>query len=172
MLGHNVTPTVTAYSARVSGSIARPANTTAYASGQLVANSTTAGSVTPIALRVARSDGGTGQIVRLAVSKTGTSLTNASFRVHLYGASPTVTAGDGGTLNSNQAGSYIGYVDVVLDRAFSDGSFGIATPSVGPVMVFSTATNSRNVYALIEARAAYTPVSGETFTVTVETVRD
>lgn len=153
-----------------SSSFTRPANTTAYASGQLVANSTTAGSVVPLSWTVARVAGGSGMVRRATVRKSGTSLTNAQFRLHLYTVSPTVANGDGGTLSSNQSVSHLGTMDVTVGQAFSDGANGQAAPNVGGEISFALSAG-QTIYGLLEARAAYTPVSGETFQVTLEVLQ-
>ncbi|MGD9724531.1 MAG: hypothetical protein AB7U76_26085, partial [Pirellulales bacterium] len=68
-----------------SDSFTRPANTTAYASADLVANSTTNTSVTALTLRnVAVNQQGSTIIRRVKLYKSGTSTTNASFRVHIF----------------------------------------------------------------------------------------
>src|SRR6266436_572772 len=83
----------------------RPANTTAYASGQLVANSTTAGSVVPMALSIAPT-GGSGRITRVRLFFNSTTVTNASFRVHFYKFSPVVVNGDGGVWLTPHSGYF------------------------------------------------------------------
>lgn len=154
-----------------SQTIARPANTTAYASGQLVANSTTAGSVTPFKLTNAvRVSGGSGRIERVRLYKSGTSITNALFRVHFYRLSPTVTNGDGGNWLTSGA-TYIGAMDITMDRVFSDGAEGAGIPLVGSGLTFSLDDGVSDVYALVEARGAYTPVSAETFNMRAEIYR-
>jgi hypothetical protein len=77
-------------SALISASFTRPADTTAYASGDLVANSTTAGSVAPLTFsNVVRVNGAGGLVRRAKLRKTGTSTTNASFRIHFYAVTET-----------------------------------------------------------------------------------
>lgn len=148
-------------------SFTRPADTTAYASGDLVANSTTAGSVTPVTIGAARSTGGTGYITGVRLSKTSTGLTNAGFRVHLFRGSPTVTGGDNAAFVANGiAALHICYVDITMDLTFSDGAKGAAAPARGTCGF--TTSGSANIYALVEARAAYTPASAEVFNVAVE----
>jgi hypothetical protein len=154
-----------------SQSFTRPADTTAYASGDLVANSTVAGSVVPLALSVARTAGGTGSIRRARLRKTGTSITSAAFRLHLYSASPVPSNGDNGAWLTTQAAAYMGAIDVTLDKAFTDGAFGAGTPNAGAEINFDLASG-QTIYGLIEARGAYTPVSGETFTVDLEVWQD
>lgn len=144
----------------------RPADTTAYASGDLVANSTTAGSVTPMSWIVGENNFPELFIRRVKVKKSGTSTTSASFRLHLYGSSPTVANGDNGALSSTES-SYIGAFDVTVDRAFSDAAVGLGVPVVGSEISLRI-SSGRTIYGLLEARAAYTPSSGETFTVSLE----
>jgi hypothetical protein len=157
--------------ALVSATLTRPADTNVYASGDLVANSTTAGSVTPMQFSVARVAGGSGMIRRVRLRKSGTSITNASFRLHLYSASPTVTNGDNGVWLSDQAATYLGGLDVTLDRAFSDGAAGNGLPISGSEINFDLAAGLV-VYGLLEARGAYTPISAEVFIASLEVLQN
>lgn len=163
-------------SAVVIASFDRPADTTAYASGDIVANNTTAGSVTVLSLAAARANDKTGLIRRGRLTKSGTTTTNAIFRAHLYKTSPTPANGDNGAFQTNNALNYIGSMDFDMTganaRAFSDGVKCIAVPSVGAEIIFDPAIGTQNIFALLEARAAYTPASGETFTLALELMRD
>jgi hypothetical protein len=153
-------------------SFTRPNNTTAYASGQLVANSATAGAVLPMALAVGgNSMPGATRLTRLRLAKSGTANTNASFRVHLYGASPTVANGDGGAWSSNQAAGYLGSIDVASMKAFTDGCCDVGAAAAGSEFLLRLAAGT-TIYALLEARAAYAPAANEVFTLTAETVDD
>src|SRR5690349_6681850 len=98
----------------------RPSDTTAYASGDLVANSTTAGSVTPISLTAKSGTAGYRAIKRVRLKKSGTSVTNASFRAHFYTASPVASNGDNAAWLTDNAANYLGSIDVSTDKAFSD----------------------------------------------------
>jgi hypothetical protein len=104
---------------------------------------------------------------------SGTSTTNASFRVHFYSSDPSASSGiangDNGAWSTNKAG-YLGAVDVTIDKAFADGAAGHGTPNTGSEISFvvSGGATKQVLYGLIEARAAYTPTSGETITVTPE----
>lgn len=161
-------------SAVAAASFTRPADTAAYAVGDLVANSTTAGSVVPLALAAARVNAGTGLVrrVRLATSRTG--LTGAEqFRVHLFKTAPTCTNGDNGAFAVNGiAAVHLGFADVTLTQGFTDGSKGVGAPSTGSDILFDAAAGSQSIHALIEARSAYTPAASETFTVALEVLRD
>lgn len=145
----------------------RPADTTAYASGDLVANSTTAGSVVvpTIALNPATT-GGTSFVRRLKLKKSGVGVTNAAFRVHLYRSAPTPTNGDNGAWLTTESG-WIGSFDVTIDKVFSDGAAGNGLPTVGTVIAVVNPTNPR-LWFLVEARGVYTPASAEVFTVSAE----
>jgi hypothetical protein len=149
-----------------SASFTRPADTTAYASGDLMANSTTAGSVVAMTFSpVTKGSGRSAQIRRVRVSKTGTSVTNASVRLHLYTTSSITAAnGDNGAWSTDKAANYVGSVDVTIDKAMTDGAAGNATCEFN--------INSLSLYGLLEARGAYTPASAEVFTVTLESAED
>jgi len=162
-----------------SSSFTRPADTTAYASGDMVANSTTAGSVSPMSLTVARKSQWTGKILRARLSKSSTGMTNPNFRVHFFKISPTTSAGDNApafypaaNAINGLASGYIGACDIVMDQQFSDGASGRGSPLVGSAMIFDTAAASQTIYALIEARGAYAPGNAETFTLTLEVDQD
>lgn len=150
-------------------SFTRPADTTAYASGDLVADSTTAGSVAPLQFLTATPVGGVGRIDAVRLRKTGTSVTNASFRVHFFNAAPTPSSGDNAALATTGAALYVGAMDVIVDRAFTDGACGRGTPvSTAPILL---TTNNTTLFALVEARAAYTPASGEVLEFVLEGYR-
>lgn len=157
----------------ITATVTRPADTAAYQSGDLVANSTTAGSVVPLSFAAAaRAAGKGGKIVGARLAKSGAGTTNASFRLHLFTAAPTtVTNGDNGAFLPSGVADYIGALDVVVDRAFTDGAFGRSgAPLSGNFLEYVGATTT--LYGLLEARGAYTPASGEVFTVTIAALLD
>jgi len=154
----------------------RPADTTAYASGDLVANSTTAGSVVPMSFVDGESAAlAMFRVVRARLSKSTTSTTNASFRLHLYqGAAPTVANGDNGAWSSTGAATgtsadWLGNIDISGMLAFSDGAVGTGSLPAGSE-AFVRAKSGATIYGLLEARGAYTPGSSEVFTVVLEEV--
>lgn len=150
----------------VQANFTRPSDTTAYASGDLVANSITAGSVVPMSFQVARNANQIATIKRVRLFSTSTVLTNASFRVHLYSTVPTASNGDNAAWLTTSS-TYLGSFDVTLDKAFTDGSKGFAIPTVGTEIPV-TADSDGTIFALLEARAAYTPTSAEVFTLVLE----
>lgn len=150
----------------------RPADTTAYASGDLVANNVTAGSVVPIALTAAaRTNAGIVSVRRVRLKKSGTSVTNATFRVHLFGALPVPAVGDNTAISTTGAGAYLGACDIGSMQAFTDGAVGVAVPLVGVDILGAAGAGVKTLYALLEARGAYTPASAETFTLTAEVLQ-
>jgi len=149
-------------------SFTRPADVTAYAFGELVANSTTAGSVVPLTIIAARANDISGQVIRGVLLKSGAVLTGALFRVHLFNVSPTVTNGDNAVFMPANLTNWLGALDVTIATAATSGSGGVALPVLGSSIPFVPAAGTQNLFALIEARAAYTPANGEIFTLELE----
>jgi len=148
--------------------ITRPADTTAYASGDLVANSTTAGSVAALQFAFPQAAGSTGDIRAARLQKSGATATNAQFRLHLFTAAPTFTsAGDNSALGTVLVATdkgYLGYIDITAMTAASDCCFGMGAPDNARGSIPFTTTGT-TLYGVLEARAAYTPASAEVFTV-------
>ena len=154
--------------ATLSTEFTRPDDTNAYTANDLVANSTTAGSVTPLSWpRINVGKNGQIAIHWVRLSKSGTTATNGEFRVHFFTASPTVANGDNGAFSSSQAANYIGSADVTMS-AFTDGCAGLtALGTNSPVAAVDFPGAENTIYALIEALAAYTPAAEEVFTATI-----
>jgi hypothetical protein len=168
--GENHIGVVTGAFAAVSANFTRPADTTAYTSGDLVANSVTAGSVMPMTFAgAARISTGKGRVKRAKIKKTNTSLTNASFRLHLYTITPSTSSGiingDNGAWLTKENG-WIGSIDVTIDKAFNDAADGIGIATTGVDVPFVAVAS--DIYGLLEARGAYTPASAEVFTITID----
>ena len=147
----------------------RPANTTPYVADRLVANSTVAASVAPMAIQVLSAQGGLCRFSRAKLTKTSVNLSNAVFRLHLFTALPVVANGDNGVFSVTGVKDYIGAFDVVVDTAFVDGSCGFGLPVVG-LDQYSRILSGTIIYVLIQAKAAYTPTSGEEFDVSFDVV--
>lgn len=138
----------------------RPNDTTAYTAADLVANNTTAGSVTPLLFTIPNRSSCIIRGVRIVKSTTAT--TNATFTLHLYETSPTVANGDNGALSTSNVGK-IGSVACSTMTAYSaNGAF---TVNSSPTLYVDT--TDQKIYGLLEAAAAYTPGAQETFTVTL-----
>lgn len=158
------------YVTSVSYSFTRPSDTTAYADEDLVANSTTAGSVVPMSFPIGVANGRGVKIVGLTILKSdGTDVANATFSVRLYGSSPTVANGDNGAISTDVAG-YIGEISPAIMLAYTDDAktqiyAGAVSGGFNPL--YHYLRSSSTIYGLLKAEAAYTPASAETFTVTL-----
>jgi hypothetical protein len=152
-----------------SASFTRPNNTTAYASGNLVANSVTAGSVVPMKWTLGRVPNGTFLIRRVKMYTSSTSITLTTFNVHFYQSLPTCTNGDGGAWLTTTSG-WIGSIQAAVANwnAFSDGAAGIGAVALGLELNGACAAGSTSIYGLVQAAAAYTPTANEVITVVPE----
>ena len=155
--------------------VTRPANTTQYTAGDLVADNVTAGSVTAIAFRKNRLSGRTkGKITGGLMRKSASTVTVATFRLHLFSqaAAPTVTNGDNGAIVVNSIASYIGFLDFDFTTTGNNGNIiggAIAKRATAPATAISfDLTGGGTVYGLIEATGAYTPASAETIDVVLD----
>lgn len=159
----------------LSATFTRPSNTTAYASGDLVANSVTAGSVTNMSVTAARVAAGSGLIQSIHFRKSSTSVTTASFRIHVFTAAPTYqTNGDNDPMNANMAtgmASHIGEFDITLTSAAADGAGGLALPTGNLPVPFKLASG-QTLFFTVEAKSAYTPASAEVFTIIANIIQN
>lgn len=151
----------------VTASFTRPSDTTQYAAGDLVADNTTAGSVHPLQFPITASSF---ELQRVNLSLTSTSTSNATFRIHLYLDSPTVSNGDNGVWATSTS-RYIDAIDVDTSiKAYTDGKIGVGYDSSSsnkvPIQIVLS-PSSMTFYGLIEAKASYTPTATETLTVTL-----
>lgn len=148
----------------------RPADTTQYSTGDLVANSTTAGSVVPLEFDVG---GGSGMVrkIRIRTNRTSGGTTNAVFRVFLFRTAPTVAGGDNAAFNPANAANFIDAMDVVLNEQFSDGAANSSNGAAGEIN-YSLPSGSTKLFGLVRAGAGYTPASAEQISVALEVLKD
>ena len=157
--------------------LTRPSDTNAYASGDAIANSTTAGSVVPLEFEVARDNGGAGKVIG-AEMLTNSATAFGAMRLHLFNRAPFAAAGyqadnaalaityaamQTGSGISNPKNNYIGYVDFNTFVAQSSSAVSIGT-SEQTELNFTCNFDSKKIYGLLEARAAISPASGQLFT--------
>ena len=153
-------------------SFTRPANTDAYHTNDLVANSATAGSVIPLTFSVARMSLGRGSIRRAILFKDDETTTNANFNLHLFTQAPTVTNGDGGAFAVDTCRYFLG----TLAFDMTSGAFATTTDLVKGVVanpelnfdLHSISDSERRMFGFLQAAAAYGPASEELFEVTLE----
>lgn len=149
---------------RASANFTRPADMTQYAAGDLVANSATAGSVSPLTF-VFESAGRPIWLRRIALTKTDPDITNSSFRLWLH-TDPSVTFsnGDNGALaigsSTLSIGSIILAQDITISASLAGaGDLAVTTFDRGLHLLPAT------IYGFLEARGTYTPGNAEVFAV-------
>lgn len=152
---------------QLSDSFDRPNDATQYADNDLVANSGTAGSVTPLYFNLGANGS---HIVAIRIEKTDSDTTAADFSINFYGASPTPANGDNGAI-STDVSDKIAVVDVGAMVAGTDDDYVIL--NMGDTGFLSGLfTNFDNVYALLECNSTYTPLANETFTVYLTVIKE
>lgn len=139
---------------RANANFTRPANTTAYAIGDVVNGD---GVLVPIALGVNQPGG---RITQVRLTKSGEVLTLSTFRVHFFSASFAIPADNAQftALNANRA-TYLGFVDLPIMVNDGAGSGAAFTKDDDLRIPFPGAT----VYAVIVALGAYVPAEAEVF---------
>lgn len=148
-------------------SFARPANTTAYAANDLVANSTTAGSVVPMSFNVVAL-GAQGAVRGIRLFKDSETTTAASFTVHLFTAAPVVSNGDNGAFAVTTVANYLGATGIDMSSGAFASTTDLFKTSAALAWFFQLPTLTSKLYGLLEVEGAYAPASGEVFTVTLE----
>lgn len=145
----------------------RPNDTAVYASGDLIANSTTAASVVPLSWVNPFAVAFDIDYIKVRRAVASVSATNATFRLHLFSVIPTIaTTGDNGVMASvvTDAAGWIGSFDNSFSAGFAGSSSCLMVPSEGLVKTDLIAGGA-SIYGLFEARAAYTPTALEVWTV-------
>ena len=152
---------------RSTATITRPSNATAYTAGDVVGD--TGGSAI-ISLTAAGPTAGFViiQSVSLVFSDSAVPSGMGAFRLHLYSASPTAIADNAAfDLVSGDRASYLGFVDLAAPQ---DLGSTIYTQVDYPGRLVKLAAASTTLFAEIETRNAYTPVSASTVELRVSTL--
>lgn len=156
-------------------SFGRPGDTTPYQLGDLVTGST------PEALEFnPRRVAGASVMIRGArLVSSSTSLTNASYRVHLFAASSAaLNVADNAPITglSVSPSNHIGYIDIIMQVQLNSGTLGYGAVSVRPDINISKYNSgisfTDTIYAFLEARAARTPGAGEIFTLSLDIIQN
>jgi hypothetical protein len=117
----------------------------------------------PLVFQIPTGIGRNIQIIGGTLQKSDqTDVANAEFRIHVYSSSPTPANGDNGAWSTDIAG-YLGSLDLSVQLAFTDDAY-IRTYVTGAAVLSHFMGTGRQLYGLLEADAAYTPASAETFT--------
>ena len=152
---------------RSTATITRPANTTAYTAGDVVGD--TGGSAI-VTLASAGPSGGfvLVQSVSLVFSDSTVPSGMGAFRIHLYSASPTAIADNAAfDLVSGERDAYMGFIDLPTPQDFGSTLY-TQTDYIGRLVKLAAASSS--VFAEIETRGAYTPVSASTVSLRINTL--
>jgi hypothetical protein len=155
--------------ARVATEVTRPSDTTAYTAGDAVNNSTSAPVVITLA-NVARANDTGGYIVGVRLSTDKKSIV-PRLRVHFYRASNPNVPNDNAAMVSLYAdeSKKLGYVDLpaMITPADATNSTISFAQDYSVRIPFLPVSGGRAIYAALETRDAFTPASGEKFTLTV-----
>lgn len=149
--------------------LTRPADTTAYTAGDVVSNNAT--TTTPIAFSdIFPKDAGTGYLVGARLSTDKKSIT-PRIRLHLFNASTATVAADNAAFKEvyADAGKRLGYVDLpamttATDSTNSDMSRAFDLTLRVPIVA---AAGDRDLHVVLEALDAFTPASGQQFSLTL-----
>lgn len=147
--------------------ITRPSNTTAYTAGDVVGD--TGGSAI-LTLTNAGPSGGfvIVQSASLVFSDSSVPSGMGAFRVHFYSASPTAIADNAAfDLVSGERATYMGYIELPTPQ---DLGSTIYTQVDYPGRLIKLAAASTSIFAEIETRGAYTPVSASTVELRINTL--
>lgn len=156
-----------------SGTLFRPANTTAYAALDALADSATASLVTPLSITLSRRREDPVTIERLSLFTTDTGLAlGIRVRAFCFRAAPVAGAGDNAKFtlaiatapaNRSFIGSLTGAFiqnDSDASLVWSDAGFAILTPDSGSRLLFRP--HDGKVYILLQALDAFTPSANST----------
>lgn len=152
--------------------LVRPANTTAYTQGSLIASSTTAGQVVLPSFQLSGIFGTQVAIPRIRLlTNATTGWGGTTLRVRFWTSQPVYAGGDGTgysvTTGAARSSIYSGF-DVTLAQ-LGDGAIGEAIPNVGAA-VYLASGNLVFWDMQVASAASVTPISGQVFTLTPEVV--
>ena len=155
---------VTGDAYRTTATITRPSNATAYTAGDVVGD--TGGSAI-ISLTDAGPTAGFViiQSISLVFSDSAVPSGMGAFRLHLYSASPTAIADNAAfDLLSGDRATYMGFIDLPTPADFGSTLY---TQTDYPGRLIKLAAASTTLFAELETRGAYTPVSASTVAIRV-----
>ena len=163
-VGSGTNPGVVATTCAIlSASFARPADTTAYAVNDAVANSTSAPTILTFA-NAGRVVGGSGYIVKAELC-TDQAACVAAFRLHLFTTSVTPYNDNAAytALWANRA-SRVGYIDFPAVAQEGSGSTSAFALWLGQLLyVCDVAATS--LFGLLETKSVFTPASAQNFSI-------
>ena len=152
---------------KVGANLTRPDNTTAYAEADVVSDSVTDPAPTVLTFTsICRAVGGSGTIDKVRIV-TDQGANEASYRLHLYSASPTAIDDNAPfTILYAERASTLGYIDVgplATEGAGSDAAHYTKTAAAFPFACSTTA----NLYGILETLSIFTPAAEQKFYVEI-----
>jgi hypothetical protein len=143
----------------------RPSDTTAYTAGDVISDSTTTTTMQATG-NFARVNAGSGYITRARLTTDKKSIT-PRIRVHVYNATGATLAADNVAWKDvyGDESITVGYFDMPAMITGTDTTNSTTSYSENPSinMEFVCAASNRNLYFVLEALDAFTPASGEKF---------
>lgn len=161
--------------ASVVTSVTRPANTTAYAAGDVVAAADDSNLTFLGVVRQGNQPAFTGQVSTVLITSSANVGTKPDMELWLFSAIP-ATVGDNAPFTPSDAelATLVGVVDLPqaswYEANSASGDSGNSCCIVQPSLVFQG--SSVDLYGVLVIRNAYVPVSGEVFTVKLVITRD
>lgn len=146
------------YTVQSVASITRPADTTAYAAKDAIADLTSGATILTFA-NCARTSGGSGYVTKARL-QTDQAANVSAYRLHLYDATLTAVVDNAAqtVLYANRA-SYLGYID--FPAAATDGSDTAVSQSTQAPLPFVAAGTS--LFGMLETITGFTPANAQKF---------
>lgn len=162
-------------SRKISAGFSRPANTTGYTAGDVVNNSTSAPE--PLTFTgAARVAGGSGVITDLLIIDSGNQTTKPSLELWLFHTAPAMDNDNAAFTPSDEELLNLVAIIPVASTFVGDATAGAGGNAVyqakGINQAFVCTGAVTALYGVLVVRNAYTPLSGETFTVLLGVLQD
>lgn len=151
----------------ISTEFTRPANPTAYTAGDVVSDNATATTMQALA-NAARVSGGSGYVTGIRITTDKKSIT-PRIRVHLFNTTGADVAADNAAWKSIYAdvSKYVGWWDMPAMITGTDSTNSTNSISEDLTLRLPYTCAATSLYYVLETLDAFTPASGEKFTVTV-----
>lgn len=147
----------------------RPADTTAYAAGDVLSDSTSAGTYLTFS-GVATTNGGGAEVVGVTIVDDANQTTKLQVQLWLFDTAPGATLNDNAALalsdtDMSHLVAIIPVSNVYVGNTASGASGNCALVTAGQVYKVACASGDTALYGVLVVQNAYTPVSGESLTV-------
>lgn len=155
----------------ITASYTRPADTTTYAAGDVVADSTSAATILTFS-SIARAAGLGGVIQHAQLIDSAAQTTKPDFELYLFDTAPTMQNDNAAWAPSDsEMEKCLGRIDFATAN-FKTGSGNGMIQAANISIPFQCASSVSAIYGILVARNAYVPVSAEKFTVRLHVLQD